>query len=243
MGRYIARRLLWVLLVVVLVTFATFRHLLRDPAGGSGDPLCRPGPERAAHRRSPPFTRPRPFLLGPIRAVPQAHLLGRPVRMARIRTLIRHPLPDPGELPRPGRNHRPTRPRGGDDMAHHGGVHRHHLGPETRQVAGPAGNGLRPLRGLRPRLLARSDVALHLLGEAALAARDRATSPSGRDPSQWFLHFLLPWVVLALLFAAFYARMVRGASSRPSGRTGCEPPGPKGSPSARWSTSTVCAPA
>ncbi|OFW65558.1 MAG: hypothetical protein A2Z12_03095 [Actinobacteria bacterium RBG_16_68_21] len=28
---------------------------------------------------------------------------------------------------------------------------------------------------------------------------------------QWFLHFLLPWVVLALLFAAFYARMVRGS--------------------------------
>ena len=31
------------------------------------------------------------------------------------------------------------------------------------------------------------------------------------DPIQWFLHFLLPWVVLALLFAAFYARMVRGS--------------------------------
>jgi peptide/nickel transport system permease protein len=30
-------------------------------------------------------------------------------------------------------------------------------------------------------------------------------------PGQWFLHFLLPWVVLALLFAAFYARMVRGS--------------------------------
>jgi peptide/nickel transport system permease protein len=30
------------------------------------------------------------------------------------------------------------------------------------------------------------------------------------DPADWFLHFILPWVVLALLFAAFYARMVRG---------------------------------
>lgn len=35
--------------------------------------------------------------------------------------------------------------------------------------------------------------------------------PLSEDPSQWFLHFLLPWVVLALLFAAFYARMVRGS--------------------------------
>lgn len=30
------------------------------------------------------------------------------------------------------------------------------------------------------------------------------------SPTQWFLQFLQPWVVLALLFAAFYARMVRG---------------------------------
>ena len=29
------------------------------------------------------------------------------------------------------------------------------------------------------------------------------------DPAQWFMHFILPWFVLALLFAAFYARMVR----------------------------------
>ena len=35
--------------------------------------------------------------------------------------------------------------------------------------------------------------------------------PFGESPSQWFLHFLLPWIVLALLFAAFYARMVRGS--------------------------------
>lgn len=29
------------------------------------------------------------------------------------------------------------------------------------------------------------------------------------SPSQWFLHLILPWSVLSLLFAAFYARMVR----------------------------------
>jgi peptide/nickel transport system permease protein len=33
--------------------------------------------------------------------------------------------------------------------------------------------------------------------------------PVSDDPAQWFLHFILPWFVLALLFAAFYARMVR----------------------------------
>ena len=30
------------------------------------------------------------------------------------------------------------------------------------------------------------------------------------DPSGWFSHLILPWFVLALLYAAFYARMTRG---------------------------------
>jgi peptide/nickel transport system permease protein len=33
--------------------------------------------------------------------------------------------------------------------------------------------------------------------------------PIGEDPAQWFLHLILPWTVLSLLFAAFYARLVR----------------------------------
>jgi peptide/nickel transport system permease protein len=33
--------------------------------------------------------------------------------------------------------------------------------------------------------------------------------PFTESPSQWFLHFLMPWTVLALAFAAFYARMSR----------------------------------
>jgi peptide/nickel transport system permease protein len=34
--------------------------------------------------------------------------------------------------------------------------------------------------------------------------------PFSENPADWFAHLILPWVVLALLFAAFYARMVRG---------------------------------
>jgi len=34
--------------------------------------------------------------------------------------------------------------------------------------------------------------------------------PFTRDPVLWFNHFWLPWVILALLYAAFYARIVRG---------------------------------
>jgi peptide/nickel transport system permease protein len=34
--------------------------------------------------------------------------------------------------------------------------------------------------------------------------------PLSDNPGDWFAHMILPWIVLALLFAAFYARMVRG---------------------------------
>ena len=30
------------------------------------------------------------------------------------------------------------------------------------------------------------------------------------NPYDWFMHLILPWTVLALLYAAYYARMVRG---------------------------------
>jgi peptide/nickel transport system permease protein len=35
-------------------------------------------------------------------------------------------------------------------------------------------------------------------------------TPITENPEQWASHLLLPWIVLALLFAAIYARMVRG---------------------------------
>ncbi len=34
--------------------------------------------------------------------------------------------------------------------------------------------------------------------------------PFAESPKEWFLHMLMPWTVLALLFAAIYARIVRG---------------------------------
>lgn len=34
--------------------------------------------------------------------------------------------------------------------------------------------------------------------------------PFSESPSEWFTHLIMPWVVLALLYAAFYARMTRG---------------------------------
>ena len=37
--------------------------------------------------------------------------------------------------------------------------------------------------------------------------------PFTTSPSQWFLHLLQPWVVLSLMYAAWYARMTRGSLS------------------------------
>jgi peptide/nickel transport system permease protein len=34
--------------------------------------------------------------------------------------------------------------------------------------------------------------------------------PLDENPKEWFTHLILPWCVLALLYAAFYARMTRG---------------------------------
>lgn len=35
-------------------------------------------------------------------------------------------------------------------------------------------------------------------------------TPLSEDPKDWFLHLVQPWIVLAMLYAAFYARMTRG---------------------------------
>ena len=34
--------------------------------------------------------------------------------------------------------------------------------------------------------------------------------PFSVNPYDWFMHMIMPWTVLALLYAAYYARMVRG---------------------------------
>ena len=48
----------------------------------------------------------------------------------------------------------------------------------------------------------------HKLRLEALGTGLRRTSRT--NPGGWFTHLILPWFVLALLYAAFYARMTRG---------------------------------
>ena len=53
------------------------------------------------------------------------------------------------------------------------------------------------------------------------------------DPSGWFSHLIGPWVVLAMLYAAFYARVTRGNLSRRSARTTSARRAPRASARAR----------
>lgn len=53
-------------------------------------------------------------------------------------------------------------------------------------------------------------MALYLFWEKLSVLPGTGLPPFSQDPMEWFLHMIMPWSVLALLFAAFYARMVRG---------------------------------
>ena len=69
-------------------------------------------------------------------------------------------------------------------------------------------HGVRALRRLRAGLLARLGHALRLLADPAVAARQRYV-PSLGELTTRFLHIILPWTMLAILFAAIYARITR----------------------------------
>ena len=53
-------------------------------------------------------------------------------------------------------------------------------------------------------------VALYIFWEKLGWLPGTGYVPFTESPSDWFLHMILPWSVLALLFAAVYARVVRG---------------------------------
>ncbi len=53
-------------------------------------------------------------------------------------------------------------------------------------------------------------VALYIFWEQLGWLPGTGYVPFSESPTDWFLHMILPWSVLALLFAAIYARVVRG---------------------------------
>lgn len=53
-------------------------------------------------------------------------------------------------------------------------------------------------------------LALYIFWERLGVAPGSGYVAFGESPTQWFQHLVMPWIVLSLLYAAFYARMVRG---------------------------------
>ena len=52
--------------------------------------------------------------------------------------------------------------------------------------------------------------------------------PPTEDPVQWFQTMILPWITVALVYAAFYTRLTRRRCSRRWARTTSAPRGPRG---------------
>ncbi len=53
-------------------------------------------------------------------------------------------------------------------------------------------------------------LALYVFWQRLGVAPGTGYVPFSESPVQWFQHLIMPWIVLSLLYAAFYARMVRG---------------------------------
>ena len=53
-------------------------------------------------------------------------------------------------------------------------------------------------------------LALYLFWRVLHLSPGTGYTPITQSPVDWFGHFWLPWLVLSLLYAGFYARMVRG---------------------------------
>jgi peptide/nickel transport system permease protein len=53
-------------------------------------------------------------------------------------------------------------------------------------------------------------IALYIFWQKLGISPGTGYVPFTTSPAEWFGHFWLPWIVLALLYAAFYARIVRG---------------------------------
>jgi peptide/nickel transport system permease protein len=219
MGRYVIRRLLWTVLVVLVVTMVTFVIFFVMPPG---DPAVRfagkqPTPELIAEARAQ---------LGLDKSLPEQYWL----------FLKRLATGDAGECPRgiegcgwPGL---------GVSYDSRTAVRQEIIdrAPRTLSLAlGAAvvwvvmGITIGIISALRRRTWAdRVAMGFALFGISApvfwlgLMALYIFYSQLGfeglgtgyvnlrDDPGAWFSHLILPWFVLALLYAAFYARMTRG---------------------------------
>jgi peptide/nickel transport system permease protein len=208
LGRYLARRLFYLLVVVVVITMATFLIFYVMPPGD---------PATAFAGRTPT-----PEILGEIR---EQFGLDRPLWQQYLSFVNRIFLGDEYGWPGFGFSF-DTRSPVKEQLFDRIGV--------TLQLAAGAAilwliigipigvvSALRrrsiydraamgfALFGVSAPVFAVGLAALYIFWQRLHLVPGTGYIPFREDPSQWFAHLVLPWCVLSLQYAAFYARMVR----------------------------------
>jgi peptide/nickel transport system permease protein len=208
-GRYVIRRLLWVVLVVLVVTMITFVIFFVMPPS---DPAVRLAGKQ-----------PTPALVAQVR---EQLGLDQPVWKQYLLFVKRLAVGDDYGWPGLGRSY-DTQVAVRDELVRRA--------PVSFQLAiGAAiiwllmGISIGVLSALKRRtIIDRAAMGFALFGVSApvfvlgllglLILWERlgilpgtGYTPFTEDPVDWFMRLIMPWVVLALLYAAYYARMVRG---------------------------------
>ena len=210
------------LIVLSMVTFAIF-YLVPRLGGATPETLAARYVGRAATAETVHLTAERLGLLRPgtraVLALAQGHLRRRRLRLRRRRgalpgalprLLLHHPAAGVARAARPRPGHHLARRRGGADLAGRRRQHRRDLGPAARDGLRPGRHGHRAGRGLAADLLHRPDRAGFLQLPACGSPRPAARYiPFIENPAQWAYYLLLPWITLAFLFSAQYARLTR----------------------------------
>ena len=209
MGRYVARRLLYLLLVVLIITLATFLIFYVMPPG---DPAI-----AFAGKTPTPSV---------IKAVKEQFGLDQPIHMQYLRFVRDLFLGDEYGWPGLGFSY-DTRSSVRDAIF--GRI------PVTMQLGAGAAvlwliigisvgitSALKrrtfvdraamsfALFGVSAPVFAVGLLGLYIFWQVLGWSPGTGFTPFKEDPGGWFAHMWLPWIVLSLQYAAFYARMVRG---------------------------------
>ena len=253
MGRYVLRRLIWTAFVLLIVTLLTFTIFYVLPPG---DPTSQVPPARQVAGGTPPTEERLAEIrrqLGLDRSLPEQYGL-----------FVKHLVMGDGRLP--DRDQGMHGPGSGSPSRLAPSVRQEsERAPRTLSLAlGAAviwlivGISIGIVSALRRRTLTdRLAMGFVLFGISApvfwlglmalfvfwqsldIEALGTGYVNLQDDPVGWFQHLILPWCVLALLFAAFYARMTRGNLIDTMGSDFIRTARAKACPSAPWSPSTV----
>ncbi len=145
-------------------------HLLRDAAHGPGGRLRRQAAEQGDDRRGQASVRARQAAHDAGRALHQADLHRGPVRLARPRFLVQHPLGAEADHLQPPLGDGPARARRGRRVAAARDPDRRPVRPPPPFAVRPAGDGLRADRRLGAGVLPGAGLPVRLLVQVAAGA-------------------------------------------------------------------------